>query len=87
MSIKEAIVSLIERIRPTALLFGGAAFVGMLLIMDSTMSEAAKLTLMPILAVVFGAGVAKSFDDPPPPVVPATVAMKMLEVLENKGEA
>lgn len=87
--IREQFCQLIARIRPTAIIFGILAFIGLLYcirivigMLDSD-ADAGTIGLMfgaiLLLAGTLGTCAAKAFDDPPPPVVPASVVEKLID--------
>ena len=87
--IREQCAQLIGRIRPTAIIFGVLAFIGLMyciqivLGMIARNADAGTVGLMfgavLLLAGTIGTCAAKAFDDPPPPVVPAVTVHKIIE--------
>lgn len=76
-SFEEACVGLIERVRPTAIIFGMVSAAG--LIINMYLGGPSELSLL--FAASIGAAMTKVLDDPPPPTVPASIAEKLIDKL------
>lgn len=87
--IREQVAGLIGRIRPTAIIFGVLAFIGLIYCIQIVIGMIAKDADAGTIGLMFGAVLllagtigtcaAKAFDDPPPPVVPAAVVNKLID--------